>query len=380
MDSQKVEQDKERREKNYSKALEKAAEETKPIFEEEDDSDLVASLTRARESAASKRKNTSIEEVIAQRVQQNTKMRENQQTKEEDSSSSLIFTDTTEFIRAIQLEDAPQSKKKTTNEQMEIESALAEELEEHQKVIQSSLKNKKSSSKKGNEDNTNYNDNQEMEENNEDNDNDNDNDNDDDDSLANSGSLAATLNLIKQRGKEDTDVFAGRKTDKRPDMKDDTAPDIRLDYLDELGRPMTQKEAFRKLSHKFHGKKPGKNKQEKRIKQQQEEQRKRGMSSTDTPLRTVQAMQMEQERTQSPYIVLSGANISKSASASVRLSKPNNSISSSSTGTTSPSSRQQEESKFVEETTTPSSASSASELSSGSFQFKMEFAKKQKLK
>jgi len=55
MDSQKVEQDKERREKNYSKALEKAAEETKPIFEEEDDSDLVASLTRARESAASKR-------------------------------------------------------------------------------------------------------------------------------------------------------------------------------------------------------------------------------------------------------------------------------------------------------------------------------------
>jgi U4/U6.U5 tri-snRNP-associated protein 1 len=70
---------------------------------------------------------------------------------------------------------------------------------------------------------------------------------------------------------------------------------------------MTPKEAFRKLSHKFHGKAPGKNKQEKRLKQIQEEMRRRNMSSTDTPLMTVQAMQQEQERTQSPYIVLTGS-------------------------------------------------------------------------
>lgn len=43
-------------------------------------------------------------------------------------------------------------------------------------------------------------------------------------------------------------------------------PNIRLEYLDEQGRPMTVKEAFRAQSYKFHGKKPGKNNQEKRQK------------------------------------------------------------------------------------------------------------------
>lgn len=36
--------------------------------------------------------------------------------------------------------------------------------------------------------------------------------------------------------------------------------------MDDDGRPLCPKEAFRYLSHKFHGKGPGKNKQEKRIK------------------------------------------------------------------------------------------------------------------
>jgi len=41
---------------------------------------------------------------------------------------------------------------------------------------------------------------------------------------------------------------------------------IRLDYLDEQGRVMTPKEAFRHLSHKFHGKAPSKGKQAKKEK------------------------------------------------------------------------------------------------------------------
>ena len=101
----------------------------------------------------------------------------------------------------------------------------------------------------------------------------------------------------------------GRKNDKLKDVdKRDPAPNLRLDYLDEYGRPLTPKEAFRQMSHKFHGKKPGKNKQEKRIKQLKEEMKRKGMSSVDTPNMTVQAMKSEQERTQQAYILLSGAS------------------------------------------------------------------------
>jgi hypothetical protein len=53
------------------------------------------------------------------------------------------------------------------------------------------------------------------------------------------------------------DVYAGRANDKKLKMEHDPAPNIRLDYLDSLGRQMTPKEAFRDLSYHFHGKKPG---------------------------------------------------------------------------------------------------------------------------
>jgi hypothetical protein len=39
--------------------------------------------------------------------------------------------------------------------------------------------------------------------------------------------------------------------------------DIELSYTDDKGRKLTPKEAFRQLSYKFHGKKPGKNRLEK---------------------------------------------------------------------------------------------------------------------
>lgn len=48
-------------------------------------------------------------------------------------------------------------------------------------------------------------------------------------------------------------------------------PNIKLEYVDDDGRALCPKEAFRYLSHKFHGKGPGKNKQEKRIKKQVQE-------------------------------------------------------------------------------------------------------------
>ena len=48
-------------------------------------------------------------------------------------------------------------------------------------------------------------------------------------------------------------------------------PDIKIDYIDESGRNLNQKEAFRALSHRFHGKGSGKRKQEKRSKKLEQE-------------------------------------------------------------------------------------------------------------
>jgi len=53
--------------------------------------------------------------------------------------------------------------------------------------------------------------------------------------------------------------------------KDNYKPNISLDYIDDDGRLLNAKEAFRYLSHKFHGKGPGKNKVEKRMKKNEQE-------------------------------------------------------------------------------------------------------------
>lgn len=114
--------------------------------------------------------------------------------------------------------------------------------------------------------------------------------------------------------------------------KDGFRPNVKLDYVDDDGRPLPPKEAFRYLSHKFHGKGPGKNKQEKRIKQNQQEgvrssylvdlepfkifiliilifllQLMKKMSSTDTPLGTLALLQARQKEAQAAFVVLSGA-------------------------------------------------------------------------
>lgn len=47
--------------------------------------------------------------------------------------------------------------------------------------------------------------------------------------------------------------------------KDGFKPNVKLEYIDDEGHVLNSKEAFRYLSHKFHGKGPGKNKIEKRI-------------------------------------------------------------------------------------------------------------------
>jgi U4/U6.U5 tri-snRNP-associated protein 1 len=79
--------------------------------------------------------------------------------------------------------------------------------------------------------------------------------------------MAATLQLLKGSGElKKTAELAGRSKDSRE--YDPSADDfgVKLEYRDEYGRKLTQKEAFRQLSYRFHGYGPGKKKLEKRLK------------------------------------------------------------------------------------------------------------------
>ncbi|ORM40128.1 SART-1 family protein DOT2 [Babesia sp. Xinjiang] len=68
--------------------------------------------------------------------------------------------------------------------------------------------------------------------------------------------IAGALAYLKDKG----DLI-----EKKRDL-DDIGKDITIQYIDEYGRQMTPKEAFRQLSWKFHGKTPGLNKRERTIK------------------------------------------------------------------------------------------------------------------
>jgi len=87
---------------------------------------------------------------------------------------------------------------------------------------------------------------------------------------------------------------------------------IKLEYVDEFGRELTPKEAFRQLSYKFHGKGPGKAKQEKRLRKYIQELRSKMLSTgDDTPLHSVRHLKDETKQNAVPYIVLQSSSLSK---------------------------------------------------------------------
>ncbi|KAF7374877.1 hypothetical protein MSAN_00373800 [Mycena sanguinolenta] len=85
-------------------------------------------------------------------------------------------------------------------------------------------------------------------------------------------------------------------------------PDVNLVYYDEYGRSLTPKEAWKALSHRFHGKGSGKMKTEKRLKKIKDEKKQLAMSSGDTPLSMTKAFQLRQEKTGQAHMVLSVGN------------------------------------------------------------------------
>lgn len=124
-----------------------------------------------------------------------------------------------------------------------------------------------------------------------------------------SSSISAQAYTIEEKFYDDDrmgrrDRYSGQLSEFKE--KSNYRPDFKLDYVDEKGRIMSQKEAFRHLSHKFHGKGPGKNKIDKRMKKMEQESKLRQMSSIDTPLNTLKMLQEKQKEVQAPYVVLTG--------------------------------------------------------------------------
>lgn len=84
----------------------------------------------------------------------------------------------------------------------------------------------------------------------------------------------------------------------------DYKPDVKIEYHDEFGRTLTTKEAWKRLSHTFHGNAPGHKAQEKRLRRIAEEQRRERMLAGDTGALT-RAFQARSERTGQAHMVLS---------------------------------------------------------------------------
>ncbi|XP_071690595.1 SART-1 family protein DOT2-like [Rutidosis leptorrhynchoides] len=124
--------------------------------------------------------------------------------------------------------------------------------------------------------------------------------------------LSGVLQLLKSGNLKDTVELGGRNMDKKKSKlvgivnENDDKKEIRIERTDEYGRILTPKEAYRLLSHRFHGKGPGKRKQEKRRRQYDKELKVKQMNNSDTPSMSVERMKEAQSKMHKPCIVLSG--------------------------------------------------------------------------
>jgi len=85
----------------------------------------------------------------------------------------------------------------------------------------------------------------------------------------------------------------------------DYSPVVDIKYHDESGRQLNEKEAFRQLSHKFHGIKGGKASREKNIRKAEEEMKVLQSKSGDTPLGVAEALARRTRESGSAHVVLS---------------------------------------------------------------------------
>ncbi|KAF8017882.1 hypothetical protein BT93_H2941 [Corymbia citriodora subsp. variegata] len=121
--------------------------------------------------------------------------------------------------------------------------------------------------------------------------------------------LSGALKLFRERGTlNETVEWGGRNMDKKKSKfvgnADDGQKEICIEKTDEFGQMLTPKESYRLFSLKFHGKGPGKKKQEKRLKQYQNALKLKQMKNSDTPSLSAKRMREAQAQMKTPYFFL----------------------------------------------------------------------------
>jgi U4/U6.U5 tri-snRNP-associated protein 1 len=112
--------------------------------------------------------------------------------------------------------------------------------------------------------------------------------------------IAMALKVFKQRGMIGKDNSINDAVQKRQ-------KDINLEYRDEKGRLMSQKEAYRYMCHIFHQNKPSLRQREKQLKKEQIEERNKNMDvSMNT--KSLKYLKSQQLRNNTPFVVLQGKN------------------------------------------------------------------------
>eukprot|EP01121_Diplochlamys_sp_Union-15-3_P014202 TRINITY_DN4497_c0_g3_i3.p1 TRINITY_DN4497_c0_g3~~TRINITY_DN4497_c0_g3_i3.p1 ORF type:complete len:179 (+),score=52.46 TRINITY_DN4497_c0_g3_i3:158-694(+) len=163
---------------------------------------------------------------VARAVEEMAKKRQlDEAVKEEEKE--LVFTATTEFVRGINTAEEDEISHRIVVEKKESGEAMEIEQDTHQEKSVDEEKTSKDS--------------QILEK----------------EAMVGKG-VGSALEFLKQRGglnAMNVETFSGRATDK-PLNIDQSSDKIRLEYLDDEGNRMTPKEAFRHLSHRFHGKMP----------------------------------------------------------------------------------------------------------------------------
>jgi len=140
-----------------------------------------------------------------------------------------------------------------------------------------------------------------------------------------SSGLAAALQMARTRNMlgEEKEA-AGRMFDSKGaglhnyEEGSEAEKGVQLNYFDEYGRKMTQKEAFRQLSWKFHGKGPSKKRKEKRMaafEAQMTEQK------DDRAMAYMGVLQRAQQSTKSAHVVLTGQHAIKASEVTAKQRK-----------------------------------------------------------
>ncbi|KAJ2767128.1 hypothetical protein IWQ57_004078, partial [Coemansia nantahalensis] len=95
----------------------------------------------------------------------------------------------------------------------------------------------------------------------------------------------------------------------------DYKPEVRLEYTDDTGRQLTTKEAYKQLSHAFHGHYSGKNKIDKLMRKRDAERRQMELASAEATHRHGEAVESARRKMGAAGIVISSDGTTSAAGA-----------------------------------------------------------------